>query len=92
MNNYYIYRLSLRPYSIFFDFYNEEQQINFEVTFRDSLNGMRAYRDLNDRFDKHRILRIGANPSDVMELYQERKIKLNKENLENELKDGEQNE
>lgn len=83
MNNYYIYRISLRPYSIFFDFYNEEQQINFEVTFRDSVNGMRAYRALNERFDKYRILRIEVNPSDVMELYQVRKIKLNKENLRN---------
>lgn len=83
MNNYYIYRISLRPYSIFFDFYNEEHQINFEVTFRDSSNGMKEYSALNERFKNFRLLRMKVNPSDVMELYQERKIKLNKEKLRN---------
>ena len=83
MNNYYIYRISLRPYSIFFDFYNEENQINFEVTFRDSSNGMKEYRALNERFETFRLMRMEVNPSIVMELDQEQKIKLNKEKLRN---------
>ena len=84
MNNYYIYRISVRPYSIMIDFYNEQHRINFEVTFRDSFNGMRSYRALNERFEKYRLLRMEVNPSDVMEVYQERKIKLNEENFRNE--------
>ena len=91
MNNYYIYRIALRRDSIFFDFFNEEQRINFEITFRDSFNGMQSYRALNERFEKYRLLRMEVNPSDVMEVYQERKIKLNKENLRN-MKGDQENE
>ncbi|MBR5015002.1 MAG: hypothetical protein IKY16_10435 [Bacteroidales bacterium] len=44
---------------------------------------MKEYRALNERFETFRLMRMEVNPSIVMDLYQEQKIKLNKEKLRN---------